>query len=379
MTRKTFEDLLGEGVRAAAGEARTPPDIADRALVRARRRIPVRPGAVVGGVMGGVMGVVVAVAASVLAVLVVVRPALSPAGSAGGGGPAGGCPPALVASYLTAPGERTAPTAHVYDWDADQCGQYARTRYAWAVDNYERVVVLGRAGDAAAAAPAAARELGILGPGNADARWVRLPAPAWAAYWSPDHGRKVLASLVRSRTGEEAAYPGYVIVDPGTGRVEATVELDEPALTPFQWAPDGRQVLAAFPDGVRLFDLNGRVTRTVPVSGLIPAPAAVSPDGERILLQRRQHVGSGRYLVVSVADGEVLARVDVGGTALVWMCGDAVLAVDRAGTTTELFAYELSPGKRLEPSWETFGPEVDTVIPRMDMLYEPCTAAGESP
>lgn len=82
-----------------------------------------------------------------------------------------------------------------------------------------------------------------------------MPAPAWAAFWSPDYGRAIVASLLRRGAHGEAAFGEYVIADPRTAEVRTTVELDEPALTPFQWTPDSRHVVAAFRDGIRFFDL----------------------------------------------------------------------------------------------------------------------------
>lgn len=390
MSGRTLAEVLADGLRALAGNARPPSDAADRALARMRRR---RTAARVGGPT-----VAVAAVGSLVAALAVVPPA--PIFDWVPDSGVNGCEPALVAAHLTYPDDGSAPTASVYDWPA-RCDQFRETRFAWAVDNYQHLAVLGRAGDPRGRVSPAARELGILDTEKGTERWVELPSPGWAAFWSPDHeGSRIVVSLAQRAPGGPSGsdgpvgsagsgggdgrmvFGGYVIVDPDAAEITQTVTVDEPALTPFQWTPDGRRVVAAFPDGIRFFERGGQVTRELAVQGTIPVPAAVSRDGERILVQPDEQPdgqphgqphgqqGSGRYFIVSIADGDVVRRVTVDGTVLGWLGNEALMRVEHGEDATELHSLDLVPPTDPSvPALKTFDPEVDTVIPRLDMVY----------
>lgn len=363
MSGRTLAEVLADGLRAVAGDARAPSDAADRALARMRRR---RTAVRVGGPT-----VTVAAVGSLVAALVLARPV--PVFDWVPGSGMDGCESALVAAHLTYPDDGSAPTASVYDWPA-RCDQFRETRFAWAVDNYQRLAVLGRAGDPEGRVSDRARELGILNTERDTERWVELPGPGWAAFWSPDdQGSRIVVSLAqRGSRGSDGgvAFGGYVIVDPDAAEITRTVTVDEPALTPFQWTPDGRRIVAAFPDDIRFFDRGGGLTRKLPVEGTIPVPAAVSRDGERILVQPDGQQASGRYLIVSIADGEVVRRVTVDGTVLGWLGNEAMMRVEHGEDATELHSLDLVPPTDPSvPALKTFDPEVDTVIPRLDMVY----------
>ncbi|GGP16980.1 hypothetical protein LDL08_40980 [Nonomuraea glycinis] len=111
-------------------------------------------------------------------------------------------------------------------------------------------------------------------------RTVRDSMETVAPYWSRD-GRRVVATIVAG-----GRPTGFVIVDAllRTTRVVTVAGMSKDAR--LRWAPGGRSLVASHQDGVRFFDLDGRVLRTISGVGVLAGGEdAFSPSGKRFVTQ----------------------------------------------------------------------------------------------
>ncbi len=354
MNKRSFDELLKDGLTSLADEARIPLDLGDRALDTSTRKVRSRIA----------LAATAVVAVGVITYLVTSSPNSIPPGTDGAASTGKG---SLAVAYLVPGQGETAPTAFTYNLKSHG---FDRTPYAWAIPDYTRanlVAVIGRSGDPAGLTSDAARRIGILNQATGETRWIELPFPAWAAYWSPDN-RKILASLIiqSDRTGVD--YGGYVIVDPTT-MDKRVVRVAEPARTPFQWASSSEEVVASFADRVVFFNLDGSQVNATPVKGTIPLPLSISPNGQRMLVETGATLQGHRYSIVSVSHGQVIRRFEVGGEVLGWLCSDALLFLRHSSSETQLYSLDLRPFRRLEPAYETYDSNVSTLMLKLDILY----------
>jgi hypothetical protein len=204
-------------------------------------------------------------------------------------------------------------------------GSYEKIPYNQAVPSPDGGQVLVHQGDNSRAHPS---RRGLLDRESGKVRW--LPGDAGytsGATWSPD-GRQILITN-QPKVGPGA---GFLIVDVATltaREVEVPdVRTRNAGGATFVWTPDGKGVALthsvnrsesepAQATAIGFYDLAGKSTRTVPVTGgTVGVNGAFSADGSRIALHEPS---SGKIRIVDAATGAVRQEFSVPtATVLGW-------------------------------------------------------------
>ncbi len=177
-------------------------------------------------------------------------------------------------------------------------------------------VTVSPAGDRAAAVPklytAAGGDSVVVidrktGKKTATIGTVKKPLATSYGYWH--RGGRLLVLTVERKAARKWGTVGFTVVDT-VARTARTVNVAgvDPAAT-FQWAPDGRQLVATYKSGTRFYGTDGSVKRTLTQAGRpTGAEDAFSPSGNRLMTWCptgiREHV-----CLVDSASGKVATRV----------------------------------------------------------------------
>jgi hypothetical protein len=323
---------------AAFTDAPPPPGLAAAAIRIARRRDRVR--LAVAGVAA-----VAAVAAVPAAVSVVTSPG---DGSLRWPAQAGQMEPLVITAY----------SGH---WEGSllldyATGEYLKLPYRDVVPSPDgtRAVVL--TGDNSPADPL---RIGVLDVATLEVRWIRGLYGSGGAAWSPD-GQEILITEVGHAGPGEDSPSGFAIVDADT--LEGTFVPHDDIANPeintdgarYLWAPGGHGIAlsqstgadraseADLTWGIRFYDRNGSLLRSLPTTGPVRTEAAFSPDDTRMAIFNPY--AGGPIQIVDTGSGAVLRTASVpglGGDAwgeLVGWADDEHLLVRRASS---LAAYRL--------------------------------------
>jgi hypothetical protein len=132
--------------------------------------------------------------------------------------------------------------------------------------------------------------------------------------WSPD-GERILFTIT-PRTGP----PAMVLADPDTMGTTSVELSDRTAGTEcifmeLVWTPDGKGVAESVyckdggqwqANGIRTYDLAGKLKRSIPATAALAGKTAYSPDGALILLAERDHQ---KVIVVDAVTGAERSRL----------------------------------------------------------------------
>ncbi|WP_101783619.1 serine/threonine-protein kinase [Nonomuraea indica] len=164
-----------------------------------------------------------------------------------------------------------AKNARTWESKLSPDGRYLATRgRTYTSDDYDSIVITDR-------------KLGS----TSSVKTVREPLISSIRAWSRD-GSKILLNvekMVKDKNGEDDwIYPGFVVVDVATATAEVrTVAGGSTRTTGFGWDPDEEGVVNVHGErGLRFFDADGTVTRTLTNVGTLPSGTqdVFSPSGE---------------------------------------------------------------------------------------------------
>lgn len=336
------EDAVRVAVHNLADEARTAPELTDRALRQGRRLRRWRRTVATGGALAAF----VLLAAPyfwlrpdppLVTATRAPRPA-APAASvpAAASTPSDAPPPRgdWTRRILELPGgwvltgatSTGVPAAQGYALDRE------RGRYIAVSRRYEEVWAAPRGGVAVVVDYERRGEVGLLNLGTGKVRWVRVGSYIMTPHWSPD-GRRVALAVLDKDTGGfslgvlTAATGGYRAFPVDTSRYFCTDYCF------FTWSRDGREVVLQQTDrnaprsesirhprrGVQFFSADdGQPTRFVPLPGDPAGPWAWSPDGKLVVIQ-----GQTDPLLVETGSGRVVRTLPASDAA--WVSDDRLL------------------------------------------------------
>jgi hypothetical protein len=372
-----MDTVLREAFEDVATSAPVPGGLARAALGRARRQRSARAGAIGGAAL--------ACAATIVAGVAAVRPgpptelAIAPdirtvVAFGGLSDPVTPNPSDTRPPELVRPSQERQPTKarlrSVYSLLLDpSTGRYERMPYEKvrpSPDGSRALVWTGHP-----------TRIGVWERGADDVRWFDSAVDyGHSGRWSPDGERILFMST------PAAGQPAMVLADPDT-MATAEVRLANPTagaeciFMELEWMPGGQGVAETAHckragqwrvDGIRTYDLSGRLTGTIPATAGLAPGFAYSPDGALILLVEQENEG---VVVVDAATGAVRSRLALpvgvlatGGGVVGWYDdrhlavysvtgegGDqpraSLRVVDLAGTTTSTFPVPYHYGERV--------------------------------
>jgi hypothetical protein len=136
--------------------------------------------------------------------------------------------------------------------------------------------------------------------------------------WSPDSSTLLFTGTTAwSEPERPVGSVAAVVVDVASGTVQYRYpDLPPPCSTcrvALQWLPSGNEIVFApsEPEGLRTFNIDLYSHRTLPVTGSPLETGAWSPDGKHVIVQSNAaEPGQGAALVIALADGQVVQRLD---------------------------------------------------------------------